>query len=170
MLTRVPQFHQRVLSNDRITTSSDRIWQVLVDPVLLARMTPLVDAIMVDGDLWRWRLVKVNGVGLTAAPEFTTLMRLEGGRRIDFDPAPEADDRASARGFLTVDGDGRTTTLAIDVTATVELPLPRAMARPVNRVMYQTMKAGGSRFARNLLAHLGDPPHRGLDVRAVSSR
>lgn len=165
----MPRFTQTVRSDDRIRTAPEDVWAVLVDPVLLARMTPLVDAITVDGDRWRWQLTKVSGVGMTATPEFTTLMRVEEGRRIEFEPAPEADDRASARGFLTVEADGVDhMVVAIDVTASVDLPLPRAMARPVTRVMFTTMRAGGSRFARNLLAHLGDPPHRGLDVRAVA--
>lgn len=164
----MPRFTQTVRSDDRITTTPDRVWAVLVDPALLARMTPLVDVIIVDGERWRWRLITLSGLGMTAAPQFTTVMRLDVGHRIDFEPAPETDDRASASGFLTVEADGEDTVVAIDVTATVDLPLPVVMARPVTRVMFSTMKAGGTRFARNLLVHLGDPPHRGLDVRSVS--
>jgi carbon monoxide dehydrogenase subunit G len=162
----MPTFSQRVLSDDRIDTSPGEVWEVLVTPELLARLTPLVDRITVDGDLWHWRLTPVSGLGMTEAPEFTTLMHLEEGRRISFEPAPGADDRASAVGELRVDADGDGTTVAIDITASVDLPLPGLMGRAVRGVMFQTMKAGGSRFARNMLAHLGDPPHRGLHVRS----
>lgn len=164
----VPRFSQTVLSDDLIQIAPEALWEVLVDPELLAELTPLVDRITQLEDRWMWRLVTVNALGIKAAPEFTTLIRLDEGSRIDFEPDPTADERASAQGFLTVgpDGDGGAR-IAIDVTATVELPLPSVMGRPVRGVMFQTMKAGGSRFARNLLSHLGDPPHRGLDVRAV---
>lgn len=164
----MPRFSQTVLSDDQIQIAPEALWEVLVDPDLLAELTPLVDRITQLEDRWTWRLVTVNALGMRAAPEFTTLIRLHDGTRIDFEPDPSAEERASAEGFLTVgpDGDGGAR-IAIDVTATVELPLPTVMGRPVRRVMFQTMKAGGTRFARNLLAHLGNPPHRGLDVRAV---
>lgn len=165
----MPRFTQTVRSDDRISTTPDRVWAVLTDPQLLAQLTPLVDTITPDGDLWRWRLTRISGLGMSAAPQFTTLVRLQEGRRIDFEPPPGARDRASAAGFLTVQPEGEETVVAIDVTATVDLPLPRAMQRPVRALMYRTMRAGGTRFARNLVAHLGDPPHRGLRVHDAGS-
>ncbi|CAN5360741.1 hypothetical protein BH23ACT9_BH23ACT9_16170 [soil metagenome] len=164
----MPTFSQTVLSDDRIKATPEEVWAVLVDPVMLAKLTPLVDTITVEGERWTWRLTTVNGLGLTAAPEFTTVMRLGEGRRIDFEPDPQSGERATAKGFLTVDVDGDETILAIDVTASVDLPLPRMMSKPVRSIMFSTMKAGGSRFARNLLRHLGNPSHRGLDVRGVT--
>ena len=163
------QFAQRITSSDRIAVAPARVHEVLTDPDLLARLTPLVAGITVEGDRWTWRLTGVQAMGVKVAPEFTTMMEI-GPNSIAFEPAPDADERASADGQIDVTP-GRTedeTVVAIDLIAVVELPLPKMASRGVKTVMFQTMKVGGSRFADNLLKHLGNPWHRGLDVRDAS--
>ncbi len=159
-------FAQRITSNDRIRIERDPLHAILVDPDMLAQLTPLVQSIEVRGDRWEWQLIGINALGIKAAPRFTTVMDIA-ETRIAFEPADDTDELAAATGAITVEPDGDAhTVVAIDLTATVELPLPRLATRAVQSVMFSTMKAGGARFAENLLRHLGDPPHRGLDVRA----
>jgi carbon monoxide dehydrogenase subunit G len=161
----VPTFAQRILSSDRIEAAPEPLRDVLGSPALLAELTPLVQGIEVAGDRWRWQLVGITALGISAAPAFTTVMAVE-PTRIAFRPDPSRPERASATGHISVEPDGPDhTVVAIDLTATVDLRLPSVAARAVRSVMYSTMRAGGARFADNLLAHLGDPPHRGLDVR-----
>ncbi len=158
-------FAQRIVSDDRIATPSERVWAVLRDPDALARLTPLVDRIEVDGDRWRWQLATVRGLGLEEALSLTTVMEFS-DQAIAFRPAPEAGDRASARGQLDVVADGEAhTRVAIDLEATVDLPLPRLAAKAVQAVMYPAMRTAGVRFANNLLAELGNPGHDGVNVR-----
>jgi hypothetical protein len=159
------RFAQRILSDDRIRVAAPTLHRCLTSPEALAELTPLVAAISAEGDRWVWQLVGISALGITAAPSFTTLMDV-GETRIGFEPDPGRPERASATGFIVVEPDGPDhTRVAIDLTATVELPLPQAAGRAVRRVMYRTMRAGGTRFAEALLHRLGDPPHRGLHVR-----
>ena len=158
-------FAQRIISDDRIAVAPDAVWAVLSDPDRLAGLTPLVDHIRVDGDRWRWQLVTVRGLGLEVALSLTTIMDIS-DTAIAFRPDPEADDRAGARGQLDVVGDGPDhTTVAIDLEASVDLPLPRLATRAVRGVMYPAMRTAGVRFATNLLHELGDPDHKGINVR-----
>lgn len=158
-------FTQRVVSDDRIAAPKQDICKVLLDPDQLAVFTPLVDRITVDGDRWTWSLVGVSALGTSVAPTFTTIMDIsEDG--FAFRPDPGSSDRASARGELRVTPDGPDhTELHIDLTASIELPLPRMARGAVEQVMFRSMKAGGSRFADNLLAHLGNPTRRGMNLR-----
>ncbi|MEE8601185.1 hypothetical protein [Euzebya tangerina] len=164
-------FAQRIISDDRIAVAPARVHEVLSTPEMLAELTPLVASIDVhlagpDGDRWTWQLSGVNALGIRAAPSFTTLMDI-GEQAIIFAPEPGTDERAMASGRIDVTA-GSTmeeTVVAIDLIATVELPLPQLARRAVKSVMFQTMKVGGTRFAENLLRHLGDPWHRGLNVR-----
>lgn len=161
------KFAQGITSTDRIGVPPDRVHRVMADPDLVADLTPLVQGITVDGDRWRWQLTGIRALGLSIAPAFMSLMDID-QECITFRPDPQATEMATATGELSMTEDGPDhTALAIDLVATVDLPLPRIMGGAVRRVMFETMKAGGNRFADNLLRHLGDPPHRGLDIRAV---
>lgn len=161
------RFAQRVISTDRIRVQPEAVHEVMTDPALLARFTPLIDHIDVHGDRWRWQLAGINAMGISIAPALRTLMDID-TRRIRFRPDPTASEMATATGELSVAHDGSDhTKLAIDLLATVDLPLPSLAGGAVRKVMFQMIKAGGSRFADNLLRHLGDPPHSGLDLRAA---
>ena len=162
-------FTQRVIADDVLAVEPGRVFDVLADPNCLATLTPLVARIETDGERWTWQLVEVSALGVTATARFTTLMDI-GSEAIRFRPATDVDERASATGHLEVTADETGgTRVAIDLTATVELPLPRMMSRPVTAVMFATMRGGGSRFADNLLDHLGNPDRRGMEVRAADA-
>lgn len=157
-------FRQRIVSDDVIAVPTERVWEILLNPQCLADLTPLVDEITAEGRLWTWRLVGVSALGLTAAPRFTTAVNIT-DESIEFGPVDGSSDRASAAGHLRVTAvDEAHTMVAIDLVASVDLPLPKMAAGAVQRVMFATMRTGGSRFAAAMIRHLGDPWHRGLDV------
>jgi hypothetical protein len=169
------RFTTTVRTDDVLDTSADAVWDVMRDPALLADLTPAVAEITADGDRWCWRMVGISALGVSVSPTFTVRMRFEeraalpGGRsarRIDFahDPAQGSREAAGATGtWLAVDTPAGAY-VGIDLTAHVDLPLPRAMSRPVTAVMERTIVTGGARFARNLMAHLGVPSSRGMQV------
>lgn len=164
----MPTFAQRITADDVLDAAPEAVWPVFADPHQLAALAPLVDRIAAEGARWRWHLTGINRLGMTAAPVFTTLVAVD-GTAMDFAPDPARQERAAARGRLEVvaAADGGTRVL-LDLTATVELPLPALAERGVTRVMYTTLKAGGTRFADNLVAALGHPARRGLAVRRAA--
>lgn len=144
-------------SADVVAAARADIWAVLVDPVLLARLTPILRRIDTDGDLWRWQLARIAALGVSINPRFTERMRFDEGRRIEFvHEAPSGTaERTSADGWYElsdVDGDTR---LTMSLTLHAELPLPKAAGPAVRRIMTATMQHTGDRFATNLCRHLG---------------
>ena len=161
----VTWFSSRNISSSTVPAPSEAIWAVLTDPALLASLTPLVSSIEGDGDHWTWTLAGIDGLGLTVAPSFTERMEFIDERSIVFthEPPPRSRERAAVDGVyeLTPAADAATD-LAIDLTLSVDLPLPR-LARPaVEEIMRTTMRTTGHRFATNLYRHLG------LDPRTVT--
>lgn len=145
-------------NHSRAVVSADRaaVWAVLTDPDALAQMTPMLDHIVTDGDLWRWEMNRIPVLGVSVAPSFTERMRFVDGERIDYDHAPPEGtrERAAAKGtYLLTDEEGGTG-LTIDLKLSVDLPLPRAMAPAVERTMRRVVEQMGERFAANLLRHL----------------
>ncbi|CAN5499235.1 hypothetical protein BH10ACT1_BH10ACT1_25850 [soil metagenome] len=153
-------FSSRNQSTAVVPAKRSAIWAVLADPDALADLTPLVKAISADGDLWCWQLNGISALGVSVAPAFTERMKFEEGERIDFEPDPPfGEQRAGATGtYLLSDAADGATALAIDITITAELPLPRAAKRAVEKVMAATMARTGDRFARNLYVRLGLDP------------
>jgi carbon monoxide dehydrogenase subunit G len=155
----VTRFEVTDRSNETIAVPPEPIWEVLTDPDLLARMTPLIDGIdVVGGDHWRWHLVTIGGLGHSVTPSFTVRMDFTDLERIDFahDPPPSAKERAGADGVYTLEPVGPDSThLAVDMTVHVDLPLPAVSRGAVTRVMKGTMARMGDRFAHNLCRHLG---------------
>lgn len=133
-----------------------KVWQALTDPVLLPHLTPYLAKIVTDGDHWRWEMVKLPVLNLTIAPSFTERMTFEEGKRIEFthDPPAGAKERAAAEGWYELRDTAGGTELSISLTLAVDLPLPRAAAPAVNKVMKRVMDGMGDRFAANLLAHV----------------
>ena len=133
-----------------------KVWAALTDPDLLPRLTPYLSRIVVDGDHWRWEMVRLPVLNLNIAPSFTEKMTFEEGKRIEFthDPPAGARERASAEGWYELSDTPEGTQLSIDLGLCVELPLPRAAAPAVNRVMQRVMDGMGDKFAANLLAHV----------------
>lgn len=155
-------FSSRNVSSATLPVARHRIWQLVSDPVALADLTPLVDHIDVDGDIWCWTLAGISALGVSIAPSFTERMRFEPEERIDFrhaPPLPERRERAGAEGVYLLTALGDTTTrLDIDITLCVELPLPGFGRAAVERVMGATMQRTGDAFAANLYARLGVDP------------
>jgi carbon monoxide dehydrogenase subunit G len=153
----VASFQATVESEADISAARSAVWAVLTDPVVLPRLTPLLSRIDVDGDRWRWHLMRIAALGVSVMPVFTETMRFVPEQRIEYRHTPPNGrrERAGAEGFYSLaDVDGGTR-LAIALTLRVELPLPRAAGRAVERIMRTTMERTGERFATNLLRHLG---------------
>ena len=133
------------------------IWAVLTDPDLLPRLTPLLRAITADGDTWRWEMVRIAALGVSIEPFFTEAMRFTPESRIDFHHAPPAGtrERTGAEGWYRLEPHGEGTTLSIELTYSVDLPLPRASGPAVRGVMKAMMDRTGDRFSKNLQQHLG---------------
>ena len=133
------------------------IWAALTDPTLLPRLTPYLDKITVDGDHWRWQMSKLPVLSVSVAPSFTERMEFDDHSRIEFthDPPAGQDEKAAAEGtyHLKDAGPGRTD-LSIELTLRIDLPLPRAAAPAVGRVMKGVMDRMGTKFAANLMEHL----------------
>ena len=133
------------------------IWKALTDPDLLPRLTPYLAHIEVEGDHWRWEMVRLPVLNLTIAPSFTEQMTFVEGERIEFhhDPPPGVTEKAAAEGWYRLTDVEGGTCLEISLELAVDLPLPRAAGPAVNRVMKRVMDGMGDKFSRNLLAHVG---------------
>lgn len=135
----------------------DAVWEVLVDPDTVARLTPLVASIDVDDHgRWVWCLQRVPVPGRRLDLTMTQDMEFTPKRRIDFSHGPLGDGvRAGADGhYLLEPLDDDATRLSIELTVTAQLPLP-AMARPaVERTMQAVLSQMGNRFATHLLQEL----------------
>lgn len=152
------RFSHRNVSEADVPAARSTIWKVVSDADLLAELTPLVEDIRDRGEVWCWRMQGISALGVSMSPTFTERMVLTPEERMEFSHQPPAGakERAGAEGTYTLaDTVSGGTHLAVDITLTVELPLPRAAKRAVERVMAQTMQRTGDRFAENLYDHLG---------------
>ena len=80
------------------------IWDVLVDPELMARFTPFLESITADGDHWRWQLSGLNVLGAKVAPAFTERMVFQEPDRIEFrhDPPAGTTEQAGVAGWYAL--------------------------------------------------------------------
>ena len=151
-------FHARTSSSAVLQSSREQVWAALTDPDLIARMTPYVTGIDVDGDRWRWRMGTIPVLGVSVAPSFTEVMELEPHDLITFthDEA-RSDEMAAVDGTYTLaDHAGGGTEVSIELDISCRLPLP-GLARPaVERAMGTVVNHMGAVFSRNLLKHLGE--------------
>ena len=133
------------------------IWDVLVDPVLMARFTPFLESITADGDLWRWQLSGLNVLGAKVAPAFTERMVFQEPDRIEFrhDPPAGTTEQAGVAGWYALSPTHDGTELATELEITLDLPLPKASGRAVQAAMRKVIDRMGDRFSENLLEHLG---------------
>lgn len=146
-----------------VGASPQQVWDVLTDPALLARLTPLLRSIdQVSGDddeaLWRWRMSGLTVLGRdVGAPEFTERMRFDEHRSIDFEHTPPEGARewAGARGHYGLVEVAEGTHLTIGLEVEVDLPLPRAAGPAVSASMTRVIASMGDRFGTNLCRHLG---------------
>ena len=151
-------FRARDRSSAVLRSPRSEVWAALTDADLIAKITPYVTSITVDGDRWVWRLGTIPVLGVSVAPAFTEVMELHPEERIEFthDPA-RTDEMTSVDGtYVLADHAGGGTDVSIDLQIATHLPLP-GLARPaVERVMAGVVKHMGAVFSRNLLKHLGE--------------
>jgi carbon monoxide dehydrogenase subunit G len=157
----VTWFSARNISVSTVPVSSQRIWELITDPHMLASLTPLVRSIEASGSVWTWTLNGIEGLGLRVEPVFTERMQFTEGRQIVFthEPLRGVHERAAVEGTydLTPDGE-RSTGLKVDLVLSVDLPLPGLSRPAVERVMHSSMRLTGKRFASNLYEELGLDP------------
>lgn len=153
-------FTARNISASTVPVTADRIWAQISDPASLTALTPLVRSIVVEGDLWRWQLSGIEALGVSVAPTFTERMEFVEPSIIRFnhETANDEIERAGADGTYVLTPRGNETELKVDISLTVELPLPRLSAAAVERVMKTSMQRTGKRFAFNLYHRLGLDP------------
>ena len=142
-----------------VAAPRQRIWDTLVDPAVVAGLTPFVRSITAHGGHWTWELSGLEVAGIKVAPRFTERMVLREPERIEFhhDPPAGAEERAGVEGWYALaeaPGDAGRTSLGISLSAVLELPLPRLAAPAVTAAMKAVMATMGSRFSANLLRHL----------------
>ncbi len=133
------------------------IWDVLVDPELMARFTPFLESITADGDHWRWQLSGLNVLGAKLAPAFTERMVFSEPDRIEFnhDPPTGTTEQAGVAGWYALRPTHDGTELATELEITLDLPLPKASGPAVRAAMRKVIDRMGYRFSENLLEHLG---------------
>lgn len=138
------------------------VWEVLTDPVTVARLTPMVRSIAATGDEWRWQLAKIGVLGQSFELAFTEAMTYDPMSTITFRHAPRGEERAGTDGRYDLsdtgtgpDGaaDGRadgtaSTHLRIELAVTVDLPFPRLAKPAVQAAMHGVLTAMGSGFGR----------------------
>lgn len=121
-------FTARNISVSEVPVVPAKIWPLITDPKMLAELTPLVKSISVAGDDWCWQLAGIEALGISVAPAFTEQMTFEPMKKISFTHRPPhgEKERAGAEGTYTLTPlKDDTTRLKVDLTLSVELPLPR---------------------------------------------
>ena len=94
-------FRARDRSSAVLRSPRSEVWAALTDADLIAKITPYVTSITVDGDRWVWRLGTIPVLGVSVAPAFTEVMELHPEERIEFthDPA-RTDEMTSVEGTV----------------------------------------------------------------------
>lgn len=148
------EFTARKTSDAVVRHTRQQVWDVLVDPDLVAAMTPMVSGIVADGDLWRWSLRRIPVLGTHHDLDFTERMELSPLDWITFSHDPQGPERAGVDGRYDLAEAPGGTALAIDLAITVDLPLPRLSRPLVQTAMHGVLEVMGAGFARALDRHL----------------
>ena len=153
-------FSARNVSASTVPVPVADIWQHLTDPGTLADLTPLIHSIEEVDDRWRWKLHGIEGLGVGIEAVFTERMDFTEQRQIVFthDPPEDVRERAAVEGVYDLEPSGDATDLHIDLTLSVDLPLPSLTRPAVETIMLTTMRTTGKRFAANLYGLLGLDP------------
>jgi carbon monoxide dehydrogenase subunit G len=162
-------FSHRTTSTAVVPAPRSAIWDLLSDPATLAAITPLVTGIDAHGDRWTWHLAGISALGICIAPTFTEAMTLEPMSHIGFHHEPPAgeDERAAVEGTYDLRDVADGTELSIDLTLSIEAPLPKLARGAVEKVIAASMARTGDRFAKNLYERLGlDPADASVPVTA----
>src|SRR6478735_945479 len=75
-------FRARDRSTAVLRSPRSEVWAALTDAALIAKITPYVTSIDVEGDRWTWRMGTIPVLGLSVAPKFTEVMDLQPQDRI----------------------------------------------------------------------------------------
>lgn len=149
------RFTSSTQSEAVITADRDRVWELLTDPDAVARLTPLLKSIDVDGDLWIWHMGTIPGLPVKFAPTFTERMTQTPKERIEYEHAPRGGkEPAAVKGWYALDEHPEGVKLGIYLEICVALPLPKVAGGMVTKVMGQVMEGMGDRFAKRMLAEL----------------
>ncbi len=149
------RFTSSTQSEAVITADRDRVWEMLTDPETVARLTPLLQRIEVDGDLWIWHMGTIPGLPVAFAPTFTERMVQTPKERIEYEHAPRGGkEPAAVKGWYSLEDHADGVKLGIYLEICVALPLPKMANGMVTRVMGQVMNQMGDRFAKRMLAEL----------------
>ncbi|MBS45966.1 MAG: hypothetical protein CMH83_22890 [Nocardioides sp.] len=140
-----------------VRTDRERVWEVLVDPDLVARFTPFVRSIEEQGEHWIWSMSGIQVAGRGFSATFTERMELEHLKRIEFshDPPQGEKERAGVHGWYALSEHPEGVRLETSLEICVDLPLPRMSGPAVRATMKGVMAQMGDRFSKNLLDHLG---------------
>jgi carbon monoxide dehydrogenase subunit G len=141
-----------------VPVERDRVWEVLIDPDLVARFTPFIKRIEPVGDShWVWHMSGLSVLGKGFAATFTERMTLKEGERIEFDhdPPPHVKERAGVHGWYNLTDHPDGVLLEISLEICIDLPLPKVSGPAVRSTMRGVIATMGDRFSKNLLAHLG---------------
>lgn len=151
-------FTARDRSSAALRSPRSEVWAALTDAGLIAKITPYVTSIDVDGDRWLWRMGTIPVLGISVAPRFTEVMELVPEERIDFHhDAARPDEMTAVEGtYVLADRTDGGTDVSIDLEIACKLPLPGLTRPAVERVMAGVVKHMGTVFSRNLLKHLGE--------------
>ena len=97
-------FSAKTRAESVVLAPQQDIWDVLVDPELMARFTPFLESITADGDHWRWQLSGLNVLGAKVAPAFTERMQFTEPDRIEFrhDPPAGTTEQAGVEGWYAL--------------------------------------------------------------------
>ena len=135
----------------------DRVWDVLIDPDLIAQLTPFVKSIKADGEHWIWTLSGFNVLGKGFSATFTERMTLEDGKRIEFahDPPRGIKEPTSVNGWYNLADVEEGVRLETSMEIQVDMPLPKLAGGAVRTTMKGVLATMGDRFSKNLLTHLG---------------
>lgn len=141
-----------------VPVERERVWAVLTDPDLVARLTPFISSITTDGgEHWIWHMSGLTVLGKGFEATFTERMTLDDGRRIEFDHDPPSGtkERAGVHGWYALDDHADGVLLETSMEICVDLPLPRLSGGAVRTAMRGVIAQMGNRFSKNLLNHLG---------------
>jgi carbon monoxide dehydrogenase subunit G len=150
------RFTSSTRSEAVITAERDRVWEMLTDPDTVARLTPLLQRIEVDGDLWIWHMGSIPGLPVRFAPTFTERMHQTPKERIEYEHAPRGGkEPAAVKGWYALEDHPEGVKLGIYLEICVALPLPKMAGGMVQGVMGQVMGQMGDRFAKRMMDELG---------------
>lgn len=148
-------FIQSTTAEAIVPVERQKIWDVLVDPAMIARFTPFISEIVERDGHWIWTMsgLKVLGKGFSAT--FTEKMTLEEMVRIEFthDPPTRQGERAAVNGYYALSDVEGGTHLETRLEVCTDLPLPRLSGAAVRGSMKGVMGVMGDRFSQNLLDH-----------------